>query len=139
MTGHQEHPGTGHTLKGDTAPAVNYESLLASIGIDHVTVVDPWNLDETEAAISAGLAHPGPAVVIARHHCMLLPVEKQKPRTAFEIDVEQCILCEECFETGCPALTMTDDTPTIRAWECAGCAMCQQLCPVDAIAPVAES
>ena len=139
MTGHQEHPGTGHTLKGNAAPAVNYESLLASIGIEHVTVVDPWNLDETEAAIRAGLAHPGPAVVIARRHCMLLPDEKQREHVALEVNPDECILCEECFETGCPALTRAGDMPEIRAWECVGCAMCQQICPADAITAVAEA
>ena len=41
MTGHQEHPGTGHTLKGEPSPSVDYEALLRSIGVEHVEVVDP--------------------------------------------------------------------------------------------------
>jgi indolepyruvate ferredoxin oxidoreductase alpha subunit len=139
MTGHQEHPGTGHTLKGSTAPAVDYETLIRSVGVEHVAVVDPWNLDETEKAISAGLAHPGPAVVIARRHCTLLPEEKLKEHVAYQVDPDECILCEECFETGCPALTQTEDYPSIRAWECVGCAMCAQLCPADAITAAGEA
>jgi indolepyruvate ferredoxin oxidoreductase alpha subunit len=139
MTGHQEHPGTGHTLKGNVAPAVDYESLLASIGVAHVTVIDPWKLDETESAISAALAYAGPAVVIARRHCMLLPDEKRKEHVALEVNPEDCSLCEECFETGCPALTWDGDFPSIRAWECMGCAMCAQLCPTDAITAPEEA
>jgi formate hydrogenlyase subunit 6/NADH:ubiquinone oxidoreductase subunit I len=28
------------------------------------------------------------------------------------------------------------DYPKVRDWECIGCAICAQLCPVDAIIPV---
>jgi indolepyruvate ferredoxin oxidoreductase alpha subunit len=62
MTGQQNHPGTGHTLKGNPAPAVDYEALVRSLGVEHVAVVDPWDLEATEKAIESGLAHPGPAV-----------------------------------------------------------------------------
>jgi indolepyruvate ferredoxin oxidoreductase alpha subunit len=138
MTGHQEHPGTGHTLKGGPAPAVDYAALLRSLGIEHVEVVDPWDLETTEKAIAAGLDHPGPAVIIARRHCNLLPEEKAKERTAYRVDRDECILCEECFEMGCPALVHDGEYPLIRDWECVGCSMCAQLCPADAIGLAAE-
>jgi indolepyruvate ferredoxin oxidoreductase alpha subunit len=139
MTGQQEHPGTGHTLKGGPAPAVDYEGLIRSLGVEHVEVVDPWDLEATERAIESGLAHPGPAVIIARRHCNLLPEEKAKERAAYEVVPEECILCEDCFETGCPALVWQDELPYIREWECAGCSMCAQLCPADAITLVGEA
>jgi indolepyruvate ferredoxin oxidoreductase alpha subunit len=139
MTGHQEHPGTGRTLKGAPAPAVDYETLLRSLGVQHVKVVDPWDLDVTENAIRSGLAHPGPAVIIARRHCNLLPEEKSKERTTYRVDPDECILCEDCFEMGCPALVWQDDYPHIRDWECVGCSMCAQLCPADAIGVAAEA
>jgi len=139
MTGHQEHPGTGHTLKGATAPAVDYETLIRAVGIEHVEVVDPWDLETTERAIKSGLAHDGPAVVIAQRHCNLLPEEKAREKTAYAVVPEDCILCEDCFMTGCPALVWEDDHPFIREWECVGCSMCAQLCPVDAIALTEEA
>ena len=40
------------------------------------------------------------------------------------------------METGCPALVWDGDYPQIREWECAGCALCAQMCPTDAIALV---
>jgi indolepyruvate ferredoxin oxidoreductase alpha subunit len=138
MTGHQEHPGTGHTLKGSPAPAVDYEALIRSIGVAHVEVVDPWDLEATEKAIKSGLAHSGPAVIIARRRCTLLPEEKAREHVPYRVDSEECVLCEECFETGCPALVWEDDYPYIRDWECVGCAMCAQLCPADAIGLVGE-
>jgi indolepyruvate ferredoxin oxidoreductase alpha subunit len=135
MTGHQEHPGTGHTVRGDSAPAVDYEELIRSLGVRHVAVVDPWDLAATEAAIRNGLAHPGPSVIIARRACRLLPAEKAKGQVHYWIDSDGCIRCEECMETGCPALVWQDDIdrPAIRDWECVGCALCAQMCPVEAI------
>jgi len=48
MTGHQEHAGTGHTLKGAPAPAVDYGQLIKALGVEHVEVVDPWDVEATE-------------------------------------------------------------------------------------------
>ena len=133
MTGQQEHPGTGHTLKGEEAPSVNYEDLIRSLGVEHVEVVDPWDLEATEKAIESGLSHSGPAVVIARRPCTLLPEEKSKTRIPFRVDTDECIVCEECMEMGCPALVWEDGFPFVREWECVGCSLCGQVCAVDAI------
>jgi indolepyruvate ferredoxin oxidoreductase alpha subunit len=85
------------------------------------------------------MAHPGPAVVITRRACVLLPEEKAKDRIPYWVDEEACIQCDYCMESGCPALVMAGEYPAIRDWECIGCAICAQLCPVDAILPVEAS
>ncbi len=136
MTGHQEHPGTGHTLQGAPAPTVDFEGLIRSIGVQHLTVTDPWELKDMRKAVKDALAYPGPAVVIARRACILLPEEKARERTPYWVDEEACIQCDYCMESGCPALVMAGDYPRIREWECIGCDICAQLCPVDAIFPV---
>ena len=41
MTGHQQNPTTGYTIKGDPTSAVNLEALCHAIGINRVRVVDP--------------------------------------------------------------------------------------------------
>jgi indolepyruvate ferredoxin oxidoreductase alpha subunit len=137
MTGHQDHPGTGHSLQDDPTPTVDYEALIRSIGVEHVTVIDPWQLKDLRGAVKAALAHPGPAVVITRRACVLLPEEKAKERTPYWVKEEACIQCDYCMQSGCPALVWEGDYPTIRDWECIGCDICAQLCPVDAILPVA--
>jgi indolepyruvate ferredoxin oxidoreductase alpha subunit len=139
MTGHQEHPGTGQTLKDAPAPAVDYEALVRSIGVQHVTVLDPWELRDMRDAVKDALAHPGPAVIITRRACVLLPEEKALDRIPFWVDEEGCIQCDYCMQSGCPALVWEGDFPEIRDWECVGCAICAQLCPVDAILRVEEA
>jgi indolepyruvate ferredoxin oxidoreductase alpha subunit len=136
MTGHQDHPGTGHTLKGASAPAVDYEAVIRAVGVDHVAVVDPWDLEATERAILAGLDHAGPAVIIARRPCRLLRVTKAEARVPYRVVLEDCVLCEECMASGCPALVWEEDGPHIHDWECAGCALCAQLCPTEAIVAI---
>jgi len=136
MTGHQDHPGTGYTLQEAPAPRVDFEALIRSIGVQHVTVMDPWELKDMRRAVKDAQAHPGPAVVIARRACVLLPEEKARDRIPYWVDEEACIQCDYCMESGCPALVMAGDYPRIREWECIGCDICAQLCPVDAIFPV---
>jgi indolepyruvate ferredoxin oxidoreductase alpha subunit len=139
MTGHQQHPGTGRTLGNRPTAAVDYEHLIRSLGVEHISVVDPWDRDVTTAAIKDGLEHSGPAVIIARRSCRLLPEEKARDKIPYQVDELTCIQCEDCMQTGCPALVWEGDTPHIREWECAGCAMCAHLCPVDAICQVEVS
>ena len=44
MTGGQEHPGTGKTLRGEAAPNVDYEALVRAIGVKWVRTVDSYDL-----------------------------------------------------------------------------------------------
>ena len=44
MTGHQQNPTTGKTLKGTPAPAVSLEKLCEAVGVRRVRVVDPYAL-----------------------------------------------------------------------------------------------
>ncbi len=136
MTGHQEHPGTGHTLEGEDAPAVDYETLIRAMGVEHVSVVDPWDLKAVRVAVKEAVAFEGPAVVIARRSCVLRPIAKTQSRLPYRVLEAECIECDYCLDSGCPALLKGDPVPSIREWECVGCGICGQLCPVDAILPI---
>ena len=142
MTGHQDHPGTGRTLQGQPAPAVNLEALVRALGICHVTTVDPYDLETLERTLRTYLDVDEPAVVIASRPCALLPGVRLE-RVPMAIRSEACLGCGLCLSIGCPALsqsatrTAKNGRPVaeIDPLLCAGCGICRQLCPAGAISP----
>jgi indolepyruvate ferredoxin oxidoreductase alpha subunit len=140
MTGHQQHPGTGKTLMGQPTYAVEFESLARAMGFERVHTVDSYDLGAVEAALRDCLDNPGPAVVVARRECALLPAARRQ-WSPLEVDAERCIACGLCFRVGCPAIVRSDEVyeKTGRAKAridpllCTGCEICAQVCPHDAI------
>ncbi len=135
MTGHQEHPGTGSTLQGDPASAVNLEGLCASLGVKRVKAVDAFDLKELRSTIKGELEAKEPSVVIVRRPCVFLLTEFDAP---YWVDEELCTACEACIKLGCPALSMKGETAKINSTICTACGLCEQLCRFDAIRPAAE-
>jgi len=134
MTGHEDHPATGRTLKGEVTKKLDLEALCRVVGVEWVRVVDPMDNAAMEAAVKEALAFPGPAVVIARRNCVLIPAEKARKRIPYHVAEGECIACSACLECGCPALMeQADGTVQIDAISCAACGLCAQLCPVEAI------
>ena len=131
MTGHQQNPTTGYTIKGDPTAAVNLEALCKAVGIGRVRVVDPYNLKEVQAALKEELAADGPSVIISRRPCALLKYVKHNP--PFRIDAEKCIGCKSCLGIGCPAISMKGKKAVIDQTQCVGCGVCETLCPKAAI------
>ena len=54
MTGLQDHPGTGYTIRGEQANMVDYEQLVRALGVKNVRLIDPYNVKETMDAIQRG-------------------------------------------------------------------------------------
>ncbi|MBO5252378.1 MAG: indolepyruvate ferredoxin oxidoreductase subunit alpha [Clostridia bacterium] len=131
MTGHQQNPTTGLTIKGDPTSAVDLEALCRAIGIQDVQVVDPYDLKATRAALKAALTAECPSVIISRRPCALLKTVKHKP--ALTVDTDKCIGCKACMGIGCPAISMKDGKAVIDATQCVGCGVCTDLCPKKAI------
>lgn len=131
MTGHQQNPATGYTIKGDPTSAVSIEALVKSIGIDRVHVVDPYDLAELNSVIKAELEADAPSVIISRRPCALLKYVKHKP--ALRIDKDKCKSCKACMKLGCPAISFKSGKAEIDRTQCVGCGVCQQLCKFDAI------
>ena len=131
MTGHQQNPTTGLTIKGDPTSAVDLEALCKAVGIQDVQVVDPYDIKATRAAIKAALAAECPSVVISRRPCALLKTVKHKP--ALAVNAEKCIGCKACMGIGCPAISMKDSKAVIDATQCVGCGVCTALCAKQAI------
>jgi indolepyruvate ferredoxin oxidoreductase alpha subunit len=135
MTGHQQHPGMGKTIREEPTYAIDYEQLLRAIGVRQVRVVDPYDLAETEAALKEAMALKEPAVVISRRACVLLEEEKSKVRTPYRVIEELCEECDLCLKIGCPAIDGSKSIPEISRERCIGCDLCAKLCHFDAIVP----
>lgn len=137
MTGHQQNPTTGMTLKGDPTAKVSLERLCSAVGINRVRVVDPYNLGETEAALKEELAAQEPSVIIARRPCALLKSVKHKP--ALVVDAGKCKSCKACLRLGCPAIAMNEQKKAqIDATLCVGCGLCVDMCGFGAISASAS-
>lgn len=131
MTGHQENPTTGKTIKGDPTTAVSLELLAKAVGIDRVRVIDPYNLKECEEVIKEEVAAKEPSVIISRRPCALLKYVKHNP--PLKINKDKCTGCKMCMKIGCPAISMKDGKSEIDFTLCVGCNVCSQLCKFDAI------
>ncbi len=131
MTGHQRHPGTGRTLQGAPTGPIRPETVAKGMGVEWVRVVDPYDLDTTEAAVEEGLAFEGPAVLIARRACTLQVKSKRGPR---QVTMQECTGCRICMQLGCPAISIRGKKAVIDEMLCYGdCGMCVQVCPRGAI------
>ena len=131
MTGHQQNPTTGLTIKGDPTAAVSLESLAHAVGINRVSVVDPYDLAATEKTIREELEAGEPSVVISRRPCVLLKYVKTKPPV--KVNAEKCTSCKMCMKIGCPSISIKQGKAHIDFTLCVGCDVCKQLCKFGAI------
>ena len=131
MTGHQQNPTTGKTLKGDPTSKVSIEKLANAVGIERVRVVDPYDIPATQAAIAEELSVDEPSLVISRRPCVLLKDVKTGP--ALEVVADKCKSCKACMKIGCPAISFVDGKASIDFTQCTGCNMCTHMCKFDAI------
>ena len=131
MTGHQQNPTTGYTIKGDPASKIDLETLCRAVGINRVRVVDPYDVKTCEAVIKEELAVTEPSVIISRRPCMLLKYVKAS--APLSVDSDKCRSCRACMKLGCPAISFRDKKACIDATQCVGCGVCSGLCPFGAI------
>jgi len=142
MTGHQENPGTGFDAMGEPTNIIDIETLVRSLGVKHIRVIDPNQLDQVNEALDYCLALNEPSVIITRYPCVLKKfseADKQEFEGMFQgkchVDPDICIGCKICLETGCPALSVGRDMPQVRIdrTSCVGCSVCEQACSIGAI------
>ena len=131
MTGHQDHPGTGRTISGEPTVAVSIEDIGRACGINRVRSIDPYQLDDAREAIKEELAALEPSLIVSRAPCPLR--ERRRVGAMRTILAEECRACELCLSLGCPAIEGVDGVMKINQTLCAGCGLCEQICPARAI------
>ena len=137
MTGHQQNPTTGMTLKNQPVTPISIEKICEGAGIspDHIRVCDPADPKELEKVIREELDADVPSVVIVRRPCALL--KKVPKNTYYVIDQEKCRSCRACMSIACPAISMIGGTkPTIDTSLCIGCGLCKNMCRFDCISQI---
>lgn len=130
MTGHQPHPGTGHTMMGEVVAKVNIEAVLQGIGVTAVETVNPLDLDNSIEVVRKMADLPGVKAIIFKYPCIAIT----KPEGKMAVDRDKCVGCRKCIrEIGCPGLIIRDGQVTIDESLCTGCGLCSQICPFEAI------
>lgn len=133
MTGHQDHPGTGKTLKGDPAGVINIEALVKGMGIKHIVKVDPYDVKSLKDIINTEMHRDELSVIIAERPCVLHKTFKGVVFSPVRVNADECTSCRLCVKLGCPSISMKGDKAIIDEITCTGCGVCLDICPPAAI------
>lgn len=130
MTGHQDNPTTGKTIRGEATKQIDLELLCKAVGIDSVRIADPFDVKNFEQVVKEEVAKDEPSVIIAQRPCALL---KSVKYTGHCVITDKCRNCKQCLKAGCPAISAKNGKPFIDITQCNGCELCTHICPFDAI------
>lgn len=130
MTGHQNNPTTGYTIRGEETRQVNLVDLCHAVGVAHVTVADPFDIKTFEKVVKTELEREEPSVIIAQRPCALLKTVKYTGHCRI---TDKCRNCKMCMKLGCPAITIKEGRVVIDPTQCNGCGLCINVCPFGAI------
>ena len=130
MTGHQDNPTTGFTIRKEPTKQVDLELLAKAVGIERVVVADPFDVKNFEKVVKAEVEADEPSVIIAQRPCALLKTVKYSGHCEV---TDKCKNCKMCMKLGCPAITATENGIKIDPNQCNGCGLCMNVCPFGAI------
>lgn len=130
MTGHQDNPTTGYTIRKEPTTQVNLVALAKAIGVRRVEIVDPFDTDGFEKVLKTELEAEEPSVIIAQRPCALLKTVKYTGHCRV---TDKCRKCKKCMKLGCPAISVKNGEVCIDKTQCNGCGLCVNVCPFGAI------
>lgn len=129
MTGHQNHPATGKTIKNEPTYELDLEQVCRAVGVKSVNTVDPNDIGTFEKVLKEELLKEEVSVIIAKRPCVLL---NKKLYDSFVI-TDKCKNCKMCLKLGCPAIVNGKNGVTIDVSLCTECGLCQNVCKFGAI------
>ena len=135
MTGHQQNPTTGKTIRMEETSQVNLIKLAESVGVKRIVVADPFDVKNFEKVVKAEVEADEVSVIIAQRPCALLKGVKYIGKCEVS---DKCKKCKQCMKLGCPAISLVDGNVVIDKNQCNGCGLCTNVCPFDAIVKVGE-
>ncbi|MCM8818093.1 MAG: indolepyruvate ferredoxin oxidoreductase subunit alpha [Candidatus Omnitrophica bacterium] len=130
MTGHQPHPGTGRTAKGEKTIEIDLKKLVESCGVKNVIEVDPYKIKDTIEEIKKIKDEVGVKVIIFKREC--IHITKKEKEFYYYVDKSICKKCKLCLDIGCPSINLINGEIEIGIL-CSGCGMCKEICPFGAI------
>lgn len=130
MTGHQDNPTTGYTIRGEETVQVNLVTLCKAIGVKNVVVADPFDVKNFEKVVKEETERDEPSVIIAQRPCALLKKVKYTGKCVIN---DKCRKCKMCMKLGCPAISFGGESIKIDETQCNGCGLCFNVCPFGAM------
>ncbi len=130
MTGHQDNPTTGYTIRGEETVQVNLVTLCKAIGVKNVVVADPFDVKNFEKVVKEETERDEPSVIIAQRPCALLKKVKYTGKCVIN---DKCRKCKMCMKLGCPAISFDGESIKIDETQCNGCGLCFNVCPFGAM------
>ncbi len=137
MTGHQNNPSTGFTIKNEPTKQVDFVKLAKAIGIDRVRIADPFNISEFEQVLKEELLADEPSVIISQRPCALL--KSVKFEGPLRINTDKCKMCRMCMSIGCPSIVDNGTNIVVDQTLCVGCDLCTKVCKFDAFERAGEN
>jgi indolepyruvate ferredoxin oxidoreductase alpha subunit len=137
MTGMQPTPQSGRRAEGTSEYAIPIEEAAKGFGVEFLRVLDPYDIPGMIKAVKEAGADlkqrgRGPAVIVARHPCLLYAKTGKNMSVQPPDLTADCNGCKRCIDLyGCPAFLFDESEGRIKLDDalCVNCATCQFVCP----------
>jgi len=134
MTGMQVNPGTAEGFQPKEGRRIDLAQIIPALGVDHFETVDPFDQPAMTEAMVSCLTKDGVKVILARQECAIQARRQGQRAGILHLDSDACILCKKCLRvTGCPALSVGENSIVIDVALCYGCGLCASVCPTQAL------